>query len=197
MGFTAMSTRYVVVDLEATCWEGPAPFPNEIIEIGAVALTTGAALERPGFQRFVRPVLGGGLSAFCTSLTSITQQQVDGAPGFATALEAFVNWAAVGGAYTLASWGSYDWRQLRQDCERAKLAFPFARHLNVRRAYTAVLGRRGRPEGLEEALTHLQLTPEGVPHRALDDAINAARVLQLLLGRSSPDDLHAAAGTDA
>src|SRR5204863_480349 len=75
-------TRYLVVDLEATCDDHHA-LPredSEIIEIGAV-LVDGATLEPQGeFQSFVRPVVHPRLTPFCTQLTTITQADVVRAP---------------------------------------------------------------------------------------------------------------------
>jgi inhibitor of KinA sporulation pathway (predicted exonuclease) len=192
---------YVVVDLEATCWERAAPHPNEIIEIGAVLLRPEAAgPDERAFQSFVRPQLAPELSPFCTALTTIEQGDVDAAPPFAEAFAAFLGWIQEvtrepASDATLASWGRYDWRQLEAD--RAAVPFPFTRHLNVRRAYAAVARRRrGRPESLAEAMVHLALPPEGTPHRALDDARNAARVLACLLA-AAPADVVVAAGSPA
>lgn len=190
---------YVVVDLEATCWQQDAPHPNEIIEIGAVVLRAGAAApDSGGFQQLVRPRLAPVLSAFCTELTTIVQADVDAAPTFADALPPFVSWIEEttgdpAASAVLASWGSYDWRQLQQDCERGAVPFPFTRHLNVRRAYAALARRRGRPESLTDALARLDLPPDGTPHRALDDARNAARVLAKLLA-TAPVEIVEAAG---
>jgi inhibitor of KinA sporulation pathway (predicted exonuclease) len=74
--------RYIITDLEATCWENVrAPERMEIIEIGAVALASATAVVGE-FNRFVRPIAEPRLSAFCTQLTSITQADVDGADIF-------------------------------------------------------------------------------------------------------------------
>ena len=57
--------RFIVVDLEATCWEKEKLAKNEIIEFGAVAYDSerGSMGE---FQAFVKPVLQPILSYFCT-----------------------------------------------------------------------------------------------------------------------------------
>ena len=73
--------RYGVVDLEATCWEERgSPERMEIIEIGAVLLASSRGPAEREHGSFVRPVESPLLSDFCTRLTSIRQQDVDGAP---------------------------------------------------------------------------------------------------------------------
>jgi inhibitor of KinA sporulation pathway (predicted exonuclease) len=49
--------RYIVVDLEATCWEkGTKPSRMEIIEIGAVILAPSLVEAEREFAEIVRPV---------------------------------------------------------------------------------------------------------------------------------------------
>ena len=90
--------RYIIVDLEATCWEGRTPVEKmETIEIGAVALA-GASAGTPWvaageFASFVRPVASPQLSDFCRRLTSIEQRDVDGAGYFWEVFPAFAEWA--------------------------------------------------------------------------------------------------------
>ncbi len=70
--------RYVIVDLEATCWQtGTSQARQEIIEIGAVMLLSSEARSPSEFAEFVRPVVEPELSDFCIRLTGITQQEVD------------------------------------------------------------------------------------------------------------------------
>ena len=53
-----MTRPYVMVDLEATCWEnGSRPERMEIVEIGAVRMESADCPATEEFARFVRPVL--------------------------------------------------------------------------------------------------------------------------------------------
>ena len=54
--------RYVIVDLEATCWEGGSPDRMEIIEIGSVLLESSRGPLSREFDAFVRPVESPQLS---------------------------------------------------------------------------------------------------------------------------------------
>jgi inhibitor of KinA sporulation pathway (predicted exonuclease) len=108
--------NYVIVDLEATCWEGRDNSKNEIIEIGAV-LVSGQRRILSEFEGFVKPLMHPVLSSFCKTLTSIRQDQVDQAPYFYEAVASFRQWIEEFGAeYVLCSWGYYNKLQFEQDC---------------------------------------------------------------------------------
>ncbi len=175
--------RYVIVDLEATCWKtGTSPARQEIIEIGAV-LVSGADLA-PGeeFARFVRPIIEPVLSPFCIELTSIRQEDVDQAEDFGIVFPVFLDWIG-DELFTLCSWGAYDPRQFRTDCTRHHIPYPasFEQHINLKTAFAEWKGIR--PCGMKHALELLEIPLMGQHHRAIDDARNIARIAQLLLPR--------------
>ena len=173
-----------MLDLEATCWPRGEHVQAEMetIEIGAVLLEpTGATAAE--FQSFVRPRRHPVLSAFCTHLTSIRQEDVDPAPGFEEALARLCGWLAehTGGPAEarLSSWGAYDRGQLERDCGWAGVTYPFASdHLNLKHAASAKLGVR--PVGMAQALERAGLPLAGTHHRALDDVRNMARLVRHL-----------------
>jgi inhibitor of KinA sporulation pathway (predicted exonuclease) len=174
---------YLVVDLEATCDDrGQVPRDrSEIIEIGAV-LVEGKKLEPVGeFASFVRPVLHPKLTRFCMELTTITQAQVDTAPGF---VEVAAKLAAFGEGALFCSWGNYDRNQLAADAARHGLPSPLGpEHLNLKQAFADVLGL-SRGIGTYGALAKAGLEPTGTHHRGIDDARNIARLLPYALGRA-------------
>src|SRR5438874_1629983 len=82
----------LIIDVESTCWEGAAP-PNEeseIIEIGYFVLETGS-LERTGSGSIIVRPDRSTVSEFCTKLTTLTQEQVDGGTGFSEACSKLKN----------------------------------------------------------------------------------------------------------
>ena len=179
---TFMAKRYVVFDLEATCWpRGHEEAPSEIIEIGAVciAVADGNVTPVAEFQTFVRPFMAPRLSDFCTDLTTIRQQDVDGAPGFPEAVGAFYRWAAGDQGFTLAAWGNYDGAQLGRDSARHGIDNPFRSvpYVNVKTTFAAHL-KLSRGVGLGGALKKLGLRRKGVAHRAIDDARSVVRLLR-------------------
>jgi len=173
--------RYIVVDLEATCWsENQTPERMEIIEIGAVELPSSTLKAEREFQSFVRPLSEPQLSDFCCRLTKITQVEVDTAPLFPVVFEKFVSW--IGDAdFTLCSWGNYDLEQFRLECRRHGVTFPrkLGVHINLKAAYSRVFGQSR--SGLMSAMKQQGLQPIGIHHRGIDDARNIARLANLIL----------------
>lgn len=169
------------MDLEATCWEkDSAPERMEIIEIGAVCLTTDAPEPTREFAAFVRPVASPILSEFCTQLTSIRQQDVEGAETFETVFPRFLEWIGEE-PFRLVSWGRYDLDQFRLECKRCKLPFPatFKSHINLKKEFARA--RRITPVGLKAALDLLEIPLSGTHHRGLDDARNTALIARRIL----------------
>lgn len=174
---------YLVVDLEATCDDrGQVPRDrSEIIEIGAV-LVEGKKLEPiDELATFVKPVLHPKLTRFCMELTTITQAQVDTAPGF---VEVAAKLAAFGKGALFCSWGNYDRNQLAADAARHGLPSPLGpEHLNLKQAFADAAGL-SRGIGTYAALARARLEPTGTHHRGIDDARNIARLLPYALGRA-------------
>ncbi|MEZ6196399.1 MAG: 3'-5' exonuclease [Planctomycetota bacterium] len=179
MRFLHDATELMVVDLEATCDVGGfAPAEMEIIEIGAVVVGVGDWETRAEFRTFVRPVDRPALTAFCTALTSIRQEDVDAAPTFPEALEAFRAWYRPRDLEVWSSWGAYDKSQLRRDQRRHGTGNLLPkRHLNLKALYARAFHADGRRPGLAQALAASDLEFAGSAHRALDDARNTARLL--------------------
>ncbi|MGW1068865.1 exonuclease domain-containing protein [Streptomyces aureus] len=177
-----------VVDVEATCWEG-APPPgavNEIIEIGltVVDLDEGVRLEK--HRILVRPARST-VSAFCTELTGLTQEEVDGGLEFREACRVLAAQHAAG-ERPWASWGDYDRNQFTRQCAATGTAYPFGRrHTNAKAVFTDAHRLRRRP-GMAQALRVAGLPLEGRHHSGEDDAWNiAALVLGLAKRGSWPD----------
>lgn len=174
--------KYIVFDLEATCWknndEGRL---NEIIEIGAVKLDDELEVIDE-FSSYVKPTLYPELSAFCRELTTICQEDVDSAPVFDGAIRAFENWIlSTGTDVLLLSWGHYDRKQILREAIEKKysgkiIQFLDGGHKSLKHEFAEV--RQIKPCGMAKALQLLSLPLEGVHHRGIDDAKNIARIFQ-------------------
>lgn len=191
---------YLVIDLEATCEKDHRIVreQTEIIELGAV-LVDGATLAPVSeFQTFVKPVRHPRLTPFCTQLTSITQADVDAAPGFAVAMQrlaAFLREAGVAGRFVFCSWGDYDRDQLGRDERRHGVRAPLGtRHLNLKEAFRRRSGDDGKL-GTGQALRRVGLQFRGTAHRGIDDARNIARLLPYCLGHKPIPPAMAAAAS--
>ncbi len=171
----------LVVDLEATCWDGEAPTgqTNDIIEIGLCPLevATGRRLEKRSI--LVKPERSS-VSPFCTSLTTLTPEQVAGGISFAEAC-AILKKQYQSRDRIWASFGDYDRNQFQRQCAETGIPYPFgSRHINVKTLFA--LSRRLPEEvGMPQALEMLGMDLEGTHHRGHDDAWNIAGILARLL----------------
>jgi len=183
---SALQTSFatiLVVDLEATCANNDPNFEMETIEIGACWVgVDGRVFNR--FQSFVRPVANSVLTEFCSRLTGITQADVDAAPHFpvaADALRVFVAKHQQPNSMWV-SWGEWDRKQLDRDSARHGVTAPIAlKHENLKRRF-AKARRIGKEVGMAKACELVGLTLAGTHHRALDDALNIARLLPWVFG---------------
>ena len=184
--------NFICLDLEATCDEPSFDIHQmEIIEIGACCVdSAGNVLSK--FQAFIKPVVRPVLTAFCTKLTTITQAQVDAAPEFTVAIEAFETWLAAcatahGKPDLWGSWGDYDRKQFERNARLLELPQPAflseIQHVNLKARYATTQGLNVRRLGLGTVLRFYEhMTFQGTPHRGDDDALNIARLLPIALG---------------
>lgn len=184
-----MPAPYLIIDLEATCWEGGKhPGENEIIEIGCAIVDSANAMLWSGGW-FVRPVMNPALSEFCTKLTSITQNEVANAPLFPEAINLMKQQVEETTRTALAecffvSWGNYDRRQFEKDCSRHQIPYPFGPHINLKVEFSHKFSIK--KHGVARALAKLGLEFQGTLHRGEDDAKNIARIFTQEFGPRYP-----------
>lgn len=168
--------NYVILDLEATCWEGWNKSQNETIEIGAV-LVSEEKIITSKFVQFIKPLKHPILSEFCKELTSIQQADVDNAPYFSEAISRFKEWFGYGEKdYFLCSWGFYDKKQFESDCQIHGLESNWVQpHISLKHQYAKFKNLK-RAIGMKRALEQEGLTLEGTHHRGIDDARNIAKI---------------------
>jgi inhibitor of KinA sporulation pathway (predicted exonuclease) len=182
----------ILLDFEATCDDVDPPSPQEIIEFPSVLLRLEDRVVIDEFATFVRPVHHPTLRPFCTSLTSITQADVDPAPTFPDALAAWQAWAArhaltVDNA-VVATCGDWDlktmWPEQLRASGTADTPALFTRWMNVkvpfRRLFPTVKAN------LVTMLDALDLPLVGRHHRGIDDCRNLAAIVAALLDRGVP-----------
>jgi inhibitor of KinA sporulation pathway (predicted exonuclease) len=187
---SARFAHLLALDVEATCDDGGAVPRHEMetIEIGAIIATASWEVIDE-FQTFIRPIRHPRLTSFCTRLTGIGQADVDGAPSFSEAAEAFKGWFSRYPDLThWGSWGDYDKRQLEQDCVLHGLSSSVylpGRHVNLKQAFREALGLGSKP-GLSQAIRLVGLEFAGTHHRGIDDARNIGRLLPFIFGKAKP-----------
>lgn len=174
---------YLIIDLEATCWDTKDHDDNEIIEIGAVMVSDDYRVVSE-FQTFVKPVRNPILSDFCKGLTSITQEQVDSGADFMGAMWSLVVWAEIVmqenglepkfNDLVFCSWGMYDQNQFRKDCQFHKVHYRFGIHRSIKHEF--MLDKHLQGCGMTKALKILNIPMDGTHHRGIDDARNIAKI---------------------
>lgn len=173
--------QIIVIDVESTCWQGRPPEGQqaEIIEVGvcSVDVATGQRLERQSL--LVRPE-HSTVSEYCTALTTLTQEQVEGGVPFAVAC-AILQHHYLCDERSWASYGDYDRRMFEEQCRARGIEFPFGpTHINLKNLL-AIASGWPRELGTAEALQTLGIAFEGTEHRGVDDAWNIAGILTYLL----------------
>ena len=168
----------IVVDIESTCWEGgypPRGETNDIIEVGIcrVELSTGRRLEKRSILVYAER---SKVSKFCTDLTTLTQEQVDGGIAFKDACK-ILEQEYLSAERLWSSFGDYDRRQFEKQCRDQGVRYPFGpSHLNAKTLFAISRGLQSEV-GLPQAMALLGLKLEGTHHRGHDDAWNIAAVL--------------------
>ncbi len=176
-----MSQTILVVDVEATCWEGPPPPGQqaEIIEVGYALLDVPAREVIRGGSLLVRPQRSR-VGAFCTALTTLTPEMVEGGVTFEAACR-FLTETLDSHSRTWASYGDYDRKQFARQCASFGIPYPFGEaHLNVKSLF-ARAHALPREVGMAAALRLLERPLTGTHHRGGDDARNIAGLLADLL----------------
>jgi inhibitor of KinA sporulation pathway (predicted exonuclease) len=174
--------KIIIIDLEATCWQGTVPQgqENEIIEIGLAVLdvTTGVISKNQGI--LIQPKRSK-VSPFCTELTTITQEMLDkNGISFEAAIDKLVD-EYNPDLYTWASYGQYDLNMLKKQCKSFGVPYPMDdEHINVKVWFAEVFGLQ-KPTGMNGALHLLNIPLEGTHHRGVDDAKNIAKILHWCL----------------
>lgn len=103
----------ILLDLEATCWDGKEKSKqarSEIIEISAIFIDSDFNISEI-FSEFIKPKKQTVLSDFCINLTGINQQDIDCARSFTEVINDFNEWLLSYKDHfnnSLVVWGNYD-----------------------------------------------------------------------------------------
>jgi inhibitor of KinA sporulation pathway (predicted exonuclease) len=165
--------------------------PNEPIEIGLVkySFKKKEVIDEASF--FVKPDLNPTLTDFCKKLTTIQQQDVDGAKSleevYASIFDRFVIkpttfWFSCG-QFDRSVLSSMSVSQPRPGGADDKLISPadnpfdVMKHLNIKSLF-ALRYKLARELSLENMLYHVGEKFEGTQHRGIDDARNIAKLIK-------------------
>jgi inhibitor of KinA sporulation pathway (predicted exonuclease) len=174
-----LDKQVLVIDCESSCWEPqntqPANEIQEIIEIGIAVVNTKALSIISTDSIIVKPQRSK-LSAFCTELTTLTQNQVDQGVLLSKAFQTLET-KYHSKKQLFLSWGDFDRNLFTRNANDYGLTYPFgARHLNLKNCFALL---HGLPSELSvgKALDYLGMSFVGTQHRGDDDAKNIARIL--------------------
>ncbi|MEL1243580.1 3'-5' exonuclease [Flavobacterium sp. DGU11] len=175
--------KILVVDVEATCWDGlnPSGMENDIIEIGICLLDVHTREITDNRGIIVKPERSD-VSAFCTELTTITPEMVaEQGISFKEACN-ILKKDYLSQSRAWASFGAYDQKQFQRQCTALNVGYPFGpSHINVKTLF-ALKNKLGHEQGMAGALALLDIPLEGTHHRGVDDAKNIAKILERILG---------------
>jgi sporulation inhibitor KapD len=172
-------SHYLFLDFEFTMSEagerGRDFFP-EIIEAGVVSVRDGRLEET--FCSYVRPEVNPVLTERCKEFLGISQEEVDAGIPFAKLLDKLRTLSDPETA--VVTWGNMDLYILRKMCDRFGMPYPFAGgEIDLSMEYKKFYGDRNQT-GLMKALSEYGRTTDRRHHRALDDALTAYEIFQLL-----------------
>lgn len=169
---------FVILDTETT---GLRPGPNRVIEVAAIRLRKGEAID--SFQSLINP--GCRLPAFIVQFTGITQEMVADAPSAQTVLPNFLRF--IEGATLVGHNLGFDIGFLSYEAQLLGYTFP------IDGLDTILLARRFLPGlrrfKLDMLAQHLNIHIAN-RHRALGDARVTAAIFASLLERAHQEGIH-------
>ena len=163
-----MQEAYIALDLETT---GLSPYKDQILEIGALKVE--GTEVTASFEQIVDP--GIPVPLFVSSLTGITQDMTRNCPDASRAVPDFLEFAG-----TLPLLGhnlTFDYGFIRQGASRLGISYTSAGLDTLRISKTCL------PDLESHSLDRLAAyfgIPQEHHHRALDDALTAARLYERL-----------------
>jgi inhibitor of KinA sporulation pathway (predicted exonuclease) len=174
-------TRSIYIDVEQSCWTGPPPpgMRQEIIEIGVVEMdlqTLEITRER---AQFVRP-RRWEISDRCTELTGITEDDIRDARPFPEVITSLTEEFSPAKALC-CTWGN-DAGLIASACQAHGLKTPLRYLLDLAQLLQGLFLLKDTPS-LQHAIEILGLGFDGIPHGALADARNTARVHAAVIRR--------------
>ncbi|XP_070562485.1 ERI1 exoribonuclease 3-like isoform X2 [Ptychodera flava] len=181
---------FLVLDFEATCDSATKIVPQEIIEFPVLKINGKTFETETEFHTYVQPTANPRLTPFCTELTGITQDKVDGKPTLQETMKIFEKWMEEQGfldgrcSFVFVTCGDWDLKtMLPGQCSHFRIHLPqyFKTWINIKRPFSSACGRSKL--GMMGMLRELKLTHHGRHHSGIDDCRNIANILKALAER--------------
>lgn len=173
-----MNEVTIFIDFEFSMPEGRGHkgFFPEIIEVGLLAVQGG---KQEQFSSYVKPRVFKRLSRRCKNFLNISQQQVDRGISLYSLVDKLAEYNQAGPC-KVVTWGNMDMKVLKQNCQIAKLQFPFTgEFVDLSMEYKRFFGDRNQT-GLWKAVQEYGKDGTGKHHKALDDAMTTYHIYQLV-----------------
>jgi inhibitor of KinA sporulation pathway (predicted exonuclease) len=169
------------LDLEWTCWNFPPPpgMKPEIIEIGIAEMDLSTLIITQEAGYFVRP-RRWEISAQCTKLTGITDGDIRKAKPLEEVLAVLTRKFQPANK-ACCTWGD-DVAVMARACRSMGLNSPFRYAIDLSKVFQGVFAAREHAS-LGSAIQVLGMEFDGLPHGALPDARNTARLHAAILRR--------------
>lgn len=181
---------YLFLDLEMNTWKNVSgDLSSEIIEIGAVLMDEKLRIIDT-FSELVRPTLRKKLSPYCLRLTGIDKKKLYSALSLDQVIVNFDNWIDdYNEIKTVFSWNESDYRQVLRECAAKEINTGLISILEERYLdFQKIFGKEfDWPTcGLNDAMKVFSIKQSGRAHRALNDAMDLARLYKKMV-RTSKD----------
>lgn len=173
---------YLFLDLEMNTWKSNSGGLNsEIIEIGAVLMDENLRIIDT-FNELVRPTHKKKLSPYCLRLTGISREKLFNSLSLNDVLADFKHWTDDFKDITrIYSWNESDYKQIIKECSFKGIETEFILALkNCYTDYQMIFGQEfDWPTcGLSDAMKVFGIKQTGRTHRALNDAMDLARLFK-------------------
>jgi len=176
------ANKILVIDVEATCWDGfpPKDEVQEIIEIGVIPVDIVNMQIGKGESIYVKPN-NSIVSTYCTELTGITLKKlqhegIDYKDAVRVLTEKYDSRNC-----PMTSWGEFDKNMFWRGTDLYECDYPFhISHFNIKYAFS-MWQRVTKLYGLKGALKRLNFEFKGTQHCGHDDAYNTAVIFVEML----------------
>jgi ERI1 exoribonuclease 3 len=189
---------FLVLDFEAQCDKDKTLVPQEIIEFPTILINSKTFEIVSEFHQYVMPSVHKQLTPFCTELTGITQDMVDGQPHLPQVLGMFKDWMyqqgllrdCDGPSFAFVTCGAWDLKTcLPNQAAHMGIKLPtyFRNYINIKDAFKQWAGKKKAKDassfGMVGMLQVLGLPLVGRHHSGIDDSRNIAAILRELAKR--------------
>lgn len=174
----SIKNKVNIVDIECTCWDingQPINEISEIIEIG-ITVVDNIKLEILSTESILVKPEKSKVSEFCTSLTTITQKDVESGISFNDACK-LLKTKYKSKDRTWISWGDYDRKMFEKMSKEYTIQYPFGpRHINLKNCFSIFNGNILDKElDLLSMSQFTQIPLTGILHRGDSDSFNIAK----------------------